>query len=102
MLLVCAHEGGEHAVIRVQQGLGLVVLQDDAPLHHNHQVGVQDGVDAVLHSGEEESRSLVYRVKHCLSVHLEAHVLTVGVRHLPGFPPRSFFSLIPFFKFSSL
>lgn len=48
VLLVCAHKGGKDTVLLVQQGLGLVVLQDDPPLHHNHQVGIQDGVDAVL------------------------------------------------------
>ena len=53
VLLVCSHEGGEDAVLLLQQGLGPVVLQDDAPLHHNHQVGIQDGVDAML---REKSR----------------------------------------------
>lgn len=48
MLLVCSDEGGEDAVLLVQQGLGPVVLQDDAALHHNHQVGIQDSVDAML------------------------------------------------------
>lgn len=51
VLLVCSHEGGEDAVLLLQQGLGPVVLQDDPPLHHNHQVGIQDGVDAMLHGG---------------------------------------------------
>lgn len=55
VLLVCSHEGGEDAVLLGQQGLGPVVLQDDAPLHHNHQVGVQDGVDAVLRGRREEN-----------------------------------------------
>lgn len=59
VLLVCSHEGGKDAVLRVQQDLGSVVLQDDAPLHHNHQVGVQDGVDAMLHGGKgRESQRL--------------------------------------------
>lgn len=53
MLLVCSHEGGEDAVLLVQQSLGTVVLQDDPALHHNHQVGIQDGVDAVLRGGGE-------------------------------------------------
>lgn len=54
MLLVCSHKGGEDAVLLFQQGLGSVVLQDDPPLHHNHYVGIQDGVDAMLRGGEEE------------------------------------------------
>lgn len=54
VLLVCSHEGGEDAVLLLQQGLGPVVLQDDPTLHHNHHVGVQDGVDAVLWAEEEE------------------------------------------------
>lgn len=57
VLLVCLHEGGEDAVLLVQQGLGSVVLQDDPPLHHNHQVGIQDGVDAMLCGGGEENQS---------------------------------------------
>lgn len=48
MLLVRPDEGGEDAVLLVQQSLGPVVLQDDPALHHNHQVGIQDGVDAML------------------------------------------------------
>lgn len=52
VLLVCSYKGGEDAVLLLQQGLGPVVLQDDPPLHHNHQVGIQDGVDAMLCSGE--------------------------------------------------
>lgn len=48
VLLVCPHKGGEDTVLLVQQGLGPVVLQDDPALHHNHQVGIQDGVDAML------------------------------------------------------
>lgn len=51
-LLVGSHEGREDAVLLVQQGLGGVVLQDDPPLHHNHQVGVQDGVHTMLRGGE--------------------------------------------------
>ena len=54
VLLVCSHEGGEDAVLLLQQGLGPVILQDDSPLHHNHQVGIQDGVDAMLCSGGGE------------------------------------------------
>lgn len=56
MLLVCSHEGGEDAVLLLQQGLGPVVLQDDPALHHNHQVGIQDGVDAVLQEGGNRQR----------------------------------------------
>lgn len=48
VLLVCPDKGGEDAVLLVQQGFGPVVLQDDPALHHNHQVGIQDGVDAML------------------------------------------------------
>lgn len=48
VLLVRLDKGGEDAVLLVQQGLGPVVLQDDPALHHNHQVGIQDGVDAML------------------------------------------------------
>lgn len=48
VLLICSYKRGEDAALCVQQGLGSVVLQDDAPLHHNHQVGIQDGVDAML------------------------------------------------------
>lgn len=48
VLFVCSHERGEDAVLLFQQGLGSVVLQDNPPLHHNHQVGIQDGVDAML------------------------------------------------------
>ena len=55
VLLVCLHEGGEDAVLLVQQGLGCVVLQDNAPLHDNHQVGIQDGVDTMLGSRGEEN-----------------------------------------------
>ena len=58
VLFVCPHKGGEDAVLRVQQGLGFVVLQDDAPLHHNHQVGIQDGVDTMLQGGEEEETTV--------------------------------------------
>lgn len=58
VLLVCSHEGGEDAVLLVQQGLGPVVLEDDPALHHNHQVGIQDGVDAMLCSTEGENQSL--------------------------------------------
>lgn len=54
VLLVCSHEGGEDAVLLLQQGLGPLVLQDDPTLHHNHHVGIQDGVDTVLQ--EEDSR----------------------------------------------
>ena len=59
VLLVCPHKGGEDAVLLVQQGLGPVVLQDDPPLHHNHQVGIQDGVDAMLRGGERGRRKRV-------------------------------------------
>lgn len=55
VLLVCSHEGGEDAVLLLQQGLGPLVLQDDPTLHHNHHVGIQDGVDAVLQEEEEDS-----------------------------------------------
>lgn len=41
-------KGGKYTFLLVQQDLGFVVLQDDAPLHHNHKVGIQDGVDAML------------------------------------------------------
>lgn len=61
MLLVCSHERGEDTVVFVQQGLRSVVLQDDPPLHHNHQVGVQDGVDAMLRGkGEKFISSLPF------------------------------------------
>lgn len=58
VLLVCSHEGGEDAVLLVQQGLGHVVLQNDPPLHHNHQVSIQDGVDAMLRGRGQDKRSL--------------------------------------------
>lgn len=57
VLLVCSHEGGEDAVLLLQQDLGPVVLEDDPTLHHNHQVGIQDGVDAMLCGTEEENQS---------------------------------------------
>lgn len=57
VLLVRSHEGGEDAVLLVQQGLGPVVLQDDPPLHYNHHVGFQDGVDAMLCGRGEEKQS---------------------------------------------
>lgn len=55
VLLVCSHEGGEDTVLLLQQGLGPVILQDDPPLHHNHQVGIQDGVDTMLCSSGGEN-----------------------------------------------
>lgn len=54
VLLVCSHEGREDAVLLVQQHLGPVVLQDDPALHHNHQVGVEDGVDAMLRRNKQK------------------------------------------------
>lgn len=59
VLLVCADEGGEDAVLLVQQSLGPVVLQDDPALHHNHQVGIQDGVDAMLRAGKSQNSHLI-------------------------------------------
>lgn len=61
MLLVCSHKGGEDAVLLVQQGLGPVVLEDDPTLHHNHQVGIQDGVDAMLCGTEGEKSVAVHK-----------------------------------------
>lgn len=63
VLLVCSHEGGEDTVLLVQQGLGSVVLQDDPPLHHNHQVGIQDGVDAMLCGKGEENQSVLRAIE---------------------------------------
>lgn len=48
----------EHAALLLQEGLGFVVLQDVPPLHHDDQVGCEDGVDAVLKSHEEEETEL--------------------------------------------
>lgn len=55
VLFVCLHEGSEDAVLLLQQGLGPVVLLDHPPLHHNHQVGIQDGVDAMLRAEGENT-----------------------------------------------
>lgn len=76
VLLVCSHKGGEDAVLLVQQGLGSVVLEDDPPLHHNHQVGVQDGVDAMLSEGREDNRSRHQReLLHSNEPNLGRHTL---------------------------
>lgn len=80
MLLVCSHEGGEDAVLLLQQGLGPVVLQDDPTLHHNHHVGIQDGVDTVLREEENCQREGVERggrVCMTLPTTLTAMVTTV-------------------------
>lgn len=65
MLLVCLHKGGEDAVLLVQQSLGSVVLKDDPPLHHNHQVGIEDGVDAMLRDRAEESNYCSEQSSEC-------------------------------------
>lgn len=57
VLLVCSHKGGKDTVLLVQQGLGSVILQDDPTLHHNHQVGIQDGVDAMLFGRRDKNPS---------------------------------------------
>lgn len=46
-------ERSEHPVLLLQEGLGFVVLQNVPPLHHDDQVGREDGVDAVLETEEE-------------------------------------------------
>lgn len=70
MLLVCPDEGGEDAVLLVQQSLWPVVLQDDPALHHNHQVGIQDGVDAMLQqaSRREATVSIGWSKIHSIDV----------------------------------
>ena len=47
-LHVRADEGGEHAVLLLQQFLRPAGLQNVPSLHHNHQVCCQDGVHPVL------------------------------------------------------
>lgn len=48
-LHVGSDEGGEHPVLLLQQSFRFVVLQDVSSLHHDDQIGRQDGVDPVLH-----------------------------------------------------
>lgn len=65
MLLVRLHKGGEDTVLLVQQSLRSVVLKDDPPLHHDHQVGIENGVDAMLRDRAEESNYCSEQSSQC-------------------------------------
>lgn len=51
-LTSCLHVGlderGKHPVLLLQQSLRFVVLQNVPSLHHDDQIGCQDGVDTML------------------------------------------------------
>lgn len=54
--LLCLHvsfdKRSKHAILLLQQNLRFAVLQNVPSLHHNDQIGCEDGVDAVLHTVE--------------------------------------------------
>lgn len=57
-LHVSSDEGGEHPVLLLQKSLGFVVLHDVSSLHHNDQVGREDGVHSVLQTHNTDAVSV--------------------------------------------
>ncbi len=47
-LFVGSHERRKHTVLLIEENLWFIKLQNDASLHHNHQVCIQDGVHTML------------------------------------------------------